>query len=211
MRIFKKFLELLFPPRADELLVNACESKDLFGLMTPVALTTGGAPTVGLLPYRNETVRAFIREAKFHKTPQAIQALSEVLADHLLELVADETAFGNSVVLVPVPLGSKRLKERGYNQTAEVCRLALTRLGSSVTLMEDVLIRTKNTLPQTELSGDERRRNMHGAFSTVEPLNPALSYILVDDVVTTGATLLSAIQALREGGARHISAITLAH
>lgn len=211
MRLFKEFLEFLFPPRRDELLVRTYENEDLFPISAPVSMTVGGVVAVGLLPYRNETVRAFIREAKFHKNTKALQALSDVLADHLLERVADETAFGKKFVLVPIPLGTKRLKERGYNQTAEVCRLAITRLGNSVTRMEDALVRTKDTLPQTELSGDARRHNMRGAFSVSGPLDPSFSYILIDDVVTTGATLLASVQALRTGGAKEISAITFAH
>lgn len=211
MQVFTKLLELLFPPRPDELVVRTCKSDDLFALSNPVVVNIGQTPVTGLLPYRNETVRACIREAKFHKNEKAMHELSAVLADHLLERVVDETAFGTKIALVPVPLGAKRLKERGYNQTTEVCRLALTRLGNSVRLMEDALIRTKETLPQTELSGNARRHNMQGAFSASRPLDPSLSYILIDDVMTTGATLLSAIQSLREGGATHISATTLAH
>lgn len=211
MSLFKKILALLFPPRTDELLVEACEESQALESLSLNSFSLESTSGVSLLSYKNTLVRAFIREAKFHHNEKALQLLSAVLAEYLLEKVADESAFGAPVVLLPIPLGEKRQKERGYNQVEEVCLRALPHLGPSVELMKEVLIRTKETLPQTTLSKEARRENMRGAFSVSKPLNPSHVYIVIDDVMTTGATLSSAVSALKEGEAKNISALALAH
>lgn len=211
MKVLKLLLSLLFPPRGAEHLVNTAGEDALFAKFAPTTFELSGAHAVGLLPYRDETVRAFILEAKFHDNTRAQEALSALLADFLMERAVEETAFGEKLALVPIPLGEKRHKERGYNQVERVCEMAIAELGTSVVLLSNALTRTRETLPQTNLSGDARRENIHDAFQAKEGLDPNFHYLVIDDVVTTGATLLSAITALKKGGAVKISAIALAH
>ena len=77
--------------------------------------------------------------------------------------------------------------------------------------MPHLLERTRDTKPQTSLNREARKRNMQGAFRATEPLDPDLAYIILDDVMTTGATLEAACTALTEAGALHVEAIALAH
>lgn len=211
MSLLKAFLSLLFPPRKDERVVSALGEAGLFARSAPASFELSGTHAVGLLPYRDETVRAFILEAKFHENESAIAALGSVLADYLMERIADETALGGKLVLIPVPLGEKRMKERGYNQMERICETAVAKLGDSVACMPGALRRVRETAPQTSLSGDQRRINMLGAFAAKNELDPSYSYIVVDDVVTTASTLLAAVDALRIGGAYQVGAIALAH
>jgi ComF family protein len=211
MGVLRALLSLLFPLRDDEKLVQDLTPELVFARATSKSFTFAKTDVIGLLPYRDTVVAALIKEAKFRKNAKAIELLGTVLADHLLERTAEETAFGQKIALIPLPLSVTRKKERGYNQTEEVCKAATTKLGDSVTFLPAALMRTRDTLPQTTLSGTARRENMRDAFSAATTLDPVYSYILVDDVVTTGATLSAAIDALRLGGAMHISAIALAH
>lgn len=110
--------------------------------------------------------------------------------------------------LVPVPLGSVRLRERGHNQAALLARALGRSLG--VPILEDALRRTRETRTQTRLTPAERWRNVAGAFATGRPGAAGLSVAVVDDVMTTGATLGAAAAALAEQGPASIGAVTFA-
>ena len=112
----------------------------------------------------------------------------------------------NGSVLVPIPLGAARRRERGYNQSAELAR-ALGRL-VSLPVDEARLRRRRETARQTGLAPDARRANLAGAFAA--RVAPGERPVLVDDVFTTGATLLAAAEALLAAGAAAVSAVTFA-
>jgi ComF family protein len=111
--------------------------------------------------------------------------------------------------LVPVPLSVKRKRERGFNQSE---RLAAS-LGAhwSLPVLDDVLVRARHTETQTRLTPGERLRNVSGAFRPAVSARKRLEgthVIVVDDVVTTAATLNACAAALCDGGARIVSFVT---
>jgi ComF family protein len=109
-------------------------------------------------------------------------------------------------LIVPVPLHPTRERERGYNQSE---RLA-TRLSQlSDHPLANALIRTRATSPQVTLGAEERFVNVVGAFACRVSLQN-MSVVLVDDVLTTGATLNDCARACTEAGAREVRALTLA-
>jgi competence protein ComFC len=111
-------------------------------------------------------------------------------------------------LLVPVPLHSARVRERGYNQSALLARVLGRHMG--VPTAEDVLHRVRDTRPQVGLSRAERAQNMTGAFAHNRRLNNSPHILLVDDVCTTGATLEACAQMLVQAGAGSVRALTLA-
>ena len=118
--------------------------------------------------------------------------------------VLDERA-----ALVPVPLSSKRLRERGYNQSA--CLANALAPAWRIPVWSDVLERRRHTETQTRLTPGERLRNVTGAFAARESARESLRgthLIIVDDVVTTAATLNACAAALCAGGARIVSFVT---
>lgn len=110
-------------------------------------------------------------------------------------------------LLLPVPLHAGRLRTRGYNQALELARPLARALG--VPLAGAALQRTRATLAQTELGALARRRNLRGAFVATERTWPA-HVALLDDVMTTGATLREACRALQRAGVRRVDVWALA-
>ncbi|MEP6731679.1 MAG: phosphoribosyltransferase family protein [bacterium] len=110
--------------------------------------------------------------------------------------------------LVPVPLAASRQRERGYNQSEELSRALAGYWG--IPVRTDLIERGRATETQTRLTPGERRRNVSGAFraSADRASLRGLHLVLVDDVVTTAATLNACAAALHSGGARILSYVT---
>lgn len=110
--------------------------------------------------------------------------------------------------LIPVPLASARKRHRGYNQSALIARALGERWRMPV--WEDAVRRTRETSTQTRLTPEERRANVAGSFGVAGDRGRLLDahLVIVDDVVTTAATLNSCAKALYEAGARIISYVT---
>ncbi len=110
-------------------------------------------------------------------------------------------------MVIPVPLHSKRLRKRGFNQSLRLVRTIFPHIPLGI----DVLTRTLNTKPQTELSMKERLRNVRNAFETASPLPEGVETILLlDDVYTTGSTVRACAKALKKAGAKEVHVFTVA-
>lgn len=133
---------------------------------------------------------------KFHQDLAAGRLLSELMAAPLARRARPEA-------LVPVPLHHRRLRQRGYDQALELARPLARRL--QLPLLPDALRRVRITAPQSELDASGRRRNLRGAFTAAGTALPA-HVALIDDVMTTGATLHAAARALRAAGVGRVDA-----
>ena len=134
---------------------------------------------------------------KFHRDLAAGRLLAELMADGLVAAPRPEA-------LVPVPLHRRRLRRRGYDQALELARPLARTLG--IPLHADLLSRQRATAPQSELDAAARQRNLRNAFAV--PPNRAMPQhvALVDDVMTTGATLRAAARALLKAGVLRVDA-----
>lgn len=108
--------------------------------------------------------------------------------------------------VVPVPLHRLRLLERGYNQAEMLARGVAS--ACTATLHTELLVRPRATRSQTTLSRDARWDNVSRAFEVTKPLDGG-TWLVVDDVLTTGATAMTCALALREAGAEHVTIATL--
>jgi ComF family protein len=155
-------------------------------------------------------LRAAIHALKFRGRVAVAAPLAALLAERgaaLVGMTAGDTVPVDAVV--PVPLHPARLAERGFNQAellAAPCARAWAR-----PLVTDALVRTRPTRPQTDLDAAERSANVAGAFAVRRPAALAgLRVLLVDDVLTTGATARAAARVLREAGAASVGVLVLA-
>ncbi|MEA2646450.1 MAG: hypothetical protein QOE92_1533 [Chloroflexota bacterium] len=143
-------------------------------------------------------VREAVHRMKYGDRPQ--------LARPLAALAASAAARTGGGVVVPVPLSPRRRRARGYNQ-AEVIAAELARgLGVAVDMR---LQRRRETGTQVGRGGDDRRAALAGAFTWTGP-PPAGDVLLIDDVITTGATLMECARALRGAGASRVHALAVA-
>jgi predicted amidophosphoribosyltransferase len=169
-----------------------------------------------VLPFSSPDVRALVHEAKFYGNRMATELLGEVLLHHF------STTMKNDAVVIPMPLSRARMRARGYNQVVEIARIALKSC-KHMTVMENVLVRIRDTKPQTELVRGERTNNVANAFaclparqgirdvSDAERILKNAHVILLDDVVTTGSTMKAAKSALSKCRPASITCVALAH
>jgi ComF family protein len=142
------------------------------------------------------------RRAVHHLKYEGWSRMAEAMAEAMRRL---EPLTGE-VFLIPVPLGARRQRARGYNQSERIASALSRRTGRP--LRTDLLARVRETRSQTALTPEARQANVAGAFEARSASGLAL--VLVDDVFTTGATLASAAAALAAAGAERVDAVTFA-
>ena len=126
--------------------------------------------------------------------------LSEVIPPHLTT---------NDVIIIPIPLSKKRRNKRGYNQAELIAKPLAKQLG--INYQSKLLKRVKNNPSQTFLNKEERKKNVEGIFEVSDKMKiQGKTILLIDDVLTTGATLAEAAKCLNESGAASVSCATIA-
>jgi ComF family protein len=150
-----------------------------------------------------------IWNCKYRNLPYLAEPLAAWLADTVRNLPEARRLTGRNPLLMPVPLHPHKFAERGYNQ-AELLARALARI-MALPVAVDAMVRVHNTASQVQrATRTERLENMRNAFAAKTDLVAGRDIIIVDDVSTTGATLTACAAALKEKGARSVSAIVLA-
>ena len=220
LKNFKGFIfDLLFPKfclscqREGNYLCEDCQST--LGVLNTHQKHQTHSPAGGLkdlyfaLPYQQPLIKNLIKLFKYQPfVKELVIPLTSLIITHF-QLIEKSTADFVNFVLVPVPLERKKLKWRGFNQAEEIGKELANFFG--IPLITNCLIKIKETLPQVELSDEERRENIKGAFLVKDKeLIKNKKILLVDDVYTTGATMEECARVLKKAGAKEVIGIVIA-
>jgi ComF family protein len=130
------------------------------------------------------------------------------LLSSLLEDLLSHSGLTGAELLAPVPLHPRRLAQRGFNQSLELARPLAAKLGAR--LAPGALTRIRHTVPQTRLTGRRRRANLKGAFEADRELVAGRKVLLLDDIMTTGGTLMECARTLKRARAEEVAVLVLA-
>jgi ComF family protein len=147
-------------------------------------------------------VQNALHTLKYRRNVGIGDALAVQMADFVRALQWDVQT------LIPVPLGEKRLKERGYNQVGLVARPLAHEIG--LDYEPKALWKTRDTRSQVGLNVLQRRDNVQNAYQAHPEIVKCKSVLLMDDVATTGSTIQACAEALLSAGARDVHALTIA-
>lgn len=196
-------LDFLFPPSEDEMRIRAAAPID-FKLKLNIQHIHPGL--IALASFKDPQVRAAVHLLKFHNNSHAALLLSALFSAYL-----EQTK--QQPLVIPVPLSPKRYRERGHNQVHTFCKLCEA-THPKLEIRTDLLKKTKHTKPQSSLSVEERKGNVTGVFSLTAHAHTVLAnkhVIVLDDVVTTGHTLLQAKAELQKAQPASLLCVALAH
>lgn len=206
-RLRELFFDLFFPVSDREHEIRNITPEDLaphLHIQERNGVTT-------LFDYHNPTIQEMIWFLKYHGNTHVAQLFGAVLYEYVLEFIGETQPFeASNYTLVPVPLSTKRKRERGFNQVERIARIIQAENAHLFTLAPNALKKIRHTTPQTQLNRTERLKNIQGSFVAQKELVAGKNIILVDDVVTTGTTLKEAKKVLREAGAHAVHCIAIA-
>src|SRR5258708_2632481 len=160
-----------------------------------------------------DRMRSAIHALKYDRIHGAARNLGRLLAESIAQL---STEAPPELLVIPVPLHRSRYAQRGFNQARSLAKFALEALRKThpawrLTLALSTLMRHRSTESQSGLTPPERRQNVRGAFRVSDPSAVAGKHVLVvDDILTTGATARAASRALLDAGAATVWVATLA-
>lgn len=213
-RIFWGIIEFVFPRDEEAVMLDKINAEEL---LAKAAAPPGAAAdgVVSILRYEHPLARRLIWLLKYEGNKRAAELCAELALEAVIE-EASELALMNGAkpLLIPIPLSSARLRERGYNQALLIAEAIMRNGGAEFfSLRPDTLIKTKDTPSQTKTPNRaERLKNLADCFAVREPKEVSGKNIfLLDDVTTTGATFAEAKKTLLAAGARSVQCIAIAH
>jgi competence protein ComFC len=216
MNPFKKFLNFLFPigcigcGKNDQYICPDCLNSVSY------CLEQKHDWIISVFQYENKIIRKAIWMLKYRNKKEIAKIFAEAIYDRIIEELQDLKTFQNftNPILIPIPISKEKHQKREYNQS-ELIAFELVELDqeNNFTLKTNILFKIKDTKSQMEIKNrKERLNNLKNCFQVKNPDEiEGRNIIIIDDILTTGATLSEARKVLKNAGAKKIIAITVAH
>lgn len=213
-----KILNFIFPQKcigcgvSGELLCENCLLK------IPEPEDNLGDHAIVPFSYKDKTMKEAIKMLKFKGAFSVASPIAKFMRETVLEELSekiemDAVPAGEKVILIPIPMHEKRLQERGYNQAEILAEQMVIKEDKNFTLETDVLFKIKNT--ESQVTTKDKKSRSHNLKDAFEARNArkirGKIVILVDDVITTGATMEECAKTLKKAGARKIYHLAAAH
>jgi len=186
MYIIRTILDFIFPPSPNELLLRTYNPDEFCRLLSPTQIAE---QIFTLAPYYHPAIKAAIQATKFEQSFWGATLLTHLFSSYLQTLLSKPT------LLIPIPLSAPRERKRGFNQVTRVIE-KVPKINYLVINETSIILRIKNTVPQTTLKRSDRKENVKGIFACNErKLKSVIDkyqikrVIICDDVYTTGATM----------------------
>jgi ComF family protein len=214
-KIFDFIISIILPKNEETVFLESLSPSDLLEKITP-ARNMEKDRFLAIFDYKDPLARKLIWQIKYKANQIISHNLAILLYDLILEEISDETTFVKyeKVLIVPIPCSAKRLREKGFNQTEILVEEILkTDEGKLFKTEGNILIKIKDTPHQVNVKNREKRlRNLEGCFTTAENCDlKKTCVIIIDDVITTGATMSEARKTLKSAGAKKVICVAVAH
>ena len=212
MKFLRKILDIFFPPsETEQELIARCANGDI-----PDAPLLPHKNIYAVTNYREPIIRKSIRILKTKHNVPIARCFAKLLHEHIESLIQEQGPFATTkrIVIIPIPITTSRLRERGFNQ-AELVADSLALCDPTTYVIKKLLHKVSETQKQAvRMSKTQRKENIKGCFVCIEKhtrKESGVLYIVLDDVITTGATMHEAMKTLRKSGYRNIIGIGVAH
>ena len=215
-RVFIFLFNLIFPKNDREIFLETLTSRNLLatcakfntinGLMSDFANTNS---VRAIFSYRDKLIKEIIWQMKFCGNRKCAKLCGEILSGSLCEMCATE-----KFILLPIPIHKRRRSERGFNQCELMCEEIIKE--NKIIYEPNLLLRKIYKKKQSWGDKKDRVKNISGVFEINQKKFPenyvsGKSFILIDDVITTGATVNEARRLLTEAGAKKVLIFVFAH
>ncbi len=211
--LLEKILSLILP-KGEEIQGIEDMSEEEIALKIPLAGELDGKYKA-IFQYKNNFARKAIWEIKYRANKKITGKFSKLLYEFIIESISDDMAFSNfnSPLIIPVPGSRNSFKIKGFNQSELIVReIAKLDTGKIFDFSFDSLRKIKETENQSKVKNRERRlKNLIGCFEADTQKVYGRSVIVIDDVITTGATMREISKTLRDAGAKKVIGFALAH
>ena len=172
----------------------------------------GRQDAVSIFAYKDERVSKMIWHIKYKKSEKATAIAGYAISQKLIEIGSSDNRSLSDIIIIPMPITTRRRLERGYNQ----CELIVDRVKSylDVSRCDLALTRIHHSSRQTLKNRTDRLKNAKGIFYAdpkyIDQYKDA-TVIIIDDVITTGSTMKEALETLRAAGYRDVRGLSVAH
>jgi len=165
-----------------------------------------------LFDYHNKIVRLIVKSIKYKNNANLRKRIAGYLYEEMVDISSEIALFeGSPPLLVPMPMSKEEKRKRGFNQCEELVREIKKLGGENIEVSYNILKKVRETERQTRLSREERMGNVENSMEATLRQAQGRVIIILDDVYTTGASLLEARRALLSAGVHRVIGLFIAH